>query len=410
MFYCRSISHLQAELAVREHLSLTVNQQQRWLERMHEADVVILSTCNRLELYTHTNEPQLVDRLWSALLMQCGVDLPAQSFAGLDAAQHLFRVTSGLESMALGEPQILGQVTRAYEQAHEQGTAGGALSLLFRAAIHAAKRAHTETDFSSGSASVSSLAVNKAEANCGPLQDRSIIVLGAGEMGQMVIKALVQRGVDEITVISRTYETARLVANQWHINAQPITELKEALIQADVLFTTSNAPFTILSRADVEPIMQARAERPLCIIDMAVPRDVDMAVGDIPGVCLYDLDDLQHVIEESLAERQRKIPDVEHIIEDELDVFWNDYQGRSVAPTIRQLREQAERIRQDELSRMHHRVPDDEMRDLMDQFSHRFMNKMLHHLTRNLKAKAGQQDGALLAAIARDLFGLEDSA
>jgi len=411
MFHCRSISHHHTELAIREQLSLTPHQQQQWMEKQHDVEVVVLSTCNRLELYAHVDEPDQMDTLWADLLTQqtSPTDVPyTLSLTGLDAVRHLFRVCCGLESMALGEPQILGQVTRAYEQAHAQGTAHNAISLLFRAAIHAAKRARTETNIGTGSASVSSLAVSKIEAALGPLNQHSAIVLGAGEMGQTVIKTLLQRGATQITVISRTYESARRAAEQWQIRARPITELKDSLLEAGILFTTSNAPFTILSSEDVEPIMRARPERPLYIVDIAVPRDVDMAVGSLTGVCLYDLDDLQQVIEASIVQRRQTIPEVERIIEEELSLFWSDYQGRTVAPTIRQLREQAERIRQAELNRMYHRVDDEHTRELVEQFSHRFMNKMLHHLTRNLRDKAGQQDGALLVAIARDLFGLED--
>jgi glutamyl-tRNA reductase len=408
MFYCRSVNHHYVDLAVRERLSLTTQQQQQWLGKLQDTEAVILSTCNRFELYAHLDTPEHMDLLWNDLL---SVHIePPQSFSGIDAARHLFRVTSGLESMALGEPQILGQVTRAYEQALDQGTARHVLSLLFRAAIHAAKRVHSETHINTGIASVSSLGIARAETEIGSLLPYQIIVLGAGEMGQMVIKTLVQRNIKNITVISRTYDHARRVADQWEIQARPITDLKEALLQAQVLFTTSNAPFTILSCEDIVPIMRTRGGNPLCIIDLAVPRDVEPDVAHIDGVHLYDLDDLQQTIEASLAERQKLIPQVEHIIEQDLSVFWMDYQGRAVAPMIRQIREQAESIRQAELSHFDHKLADDETRQLMDQFSHRLMNKLLHNLTRNLKAKAGEEDAALLRAMARDLFGLEDSA
>ena len=413
MFHCRSISHHHADLIIRERLSLTTPQQQEWLSSMQDAETIVLSTCNRLELYAYVHTPQQVDHLWADLLYRhgAGVELPyTRAYAGMDAAHHLFRVSCGLESMALGEPQILGQVTRAYEQAHHHCTAGNMLSLLFRAAIYTARRAHTETSISVGGASVSSLGISRAESALGGLTQRSVIVLGAGEMGQMVVKTLVQRRVSGITLISRTYENARQVAEEWNVSARPITELKEALLEADVLFTTSNAPFVILDSADIAPIMQARDGRPLCIVDLAVPRDVGADVGKIPGVRLFDLDDLQQTVEIGLAERQKTIPQVEQIIEDELALFWKDAQGRAVAPTIRQIREQAERLRQAELARVAHRLEDEEARQLVDQFSHRLINKMLHQLTCNLKASAAQQDGAQLAAAARSLFGLDDNA
>jgi glutamyl-tRNA reductase len=416
MFHCRSVSHHHTELIVREPLTFTADQQAHWLSAQPGIEAAILSTCNRLELYAHVPTPGDMDQLWADLLgekhIRPAAILPQTvSLSGYEAARHLFRVSCGLESMALGEPQILGQVMHAYQRAHDHDRTAAALSLLFRAAIHAAKRAQAETGINNGSASVSSLGITKAENRLGSLAERSVLVIGAGEMALTVVKGLAQRGVTAITVLSRTFETARALADEWHICARPVTDLKDALIGADVVFTTSSAPFTILSRRDMEPIMRDRPARPLCIVDIALPRDVDADVASVPGVCLYDLDDLQHVADENLAERQALVPSVERIIDEELERFWQDYQGRTVAPTIRKLRERAEQVRQAELARIYNRLPPDSdlERDLFDQFSHRFMNKMLHDLTRNLKSKAGQDDGSLFAAVARDLFGLEDN-
>jgi glutamyl-tRNA reductase len=416
MFHCRSISHHRAPLAIREQLSLTPAQQAHWLAQQSEVEVAILSTCNRLELYAHLPARRQMDTLWTSLLGQSGVDaadLASQTvaLAGPDVAGHLFRVSCGLESMALGEPQILGQVTQAYEQAQARAAVGTALSLLFRAAIHAAKRVHTETAIGHGATSVGSLGIAKAEQTLGPLARHKVVVLGAGEMAQTIVKALVQRHVQDITLVSRTYENARRLADEWQVSARPITELKETLVRADVLFTTSGAPFTILAREDLEPVMITRGGRALCIVDIALPRDVDPNVADIPGVCLHDLDGLQQVIETNQAARQMMIPVAEDILQAEQSAFWDDYHGRMVAPTIRKLRERAEQVRQAELSRVYRRLPPDSERErlLFDQFSHRFMNKMLHQLTLNLKARAGREDSALLAAVAQDLFGLEDS-
>jgi glutamyl-tRNA reductase len=416
MFHCRSISHHHTPLAIREKLSLTARQQAEWLAVPRREEVLVVATCNRLELVAYTPSTQAMNALWADLLAQRHVT-PQEvegctvALSGFDAVQHVFRVSCGLESMALGEPQILGQITRAYEQAHETGAAGTMLSLLFRAAIFAAKRARSETAIGSGAASVSSLGIAKAEKAQGSLVDRAILVIGAGEMGQTVVKALTQRGVHRVAIVSRTFDTARRLAEEWQVSARPITELKEALTEADVLFTTSGAPYTILACEDVEPVMRLRPDRPLCIVDIAMPRDVDPAIGEIPGVCLHDLDDLQRVVEESFETRRANIPAVEHIIEHELALFWADYQARAVAPTIRLLREHAEQLRQAELSWAFNRLPPncEEERLLMDQFSHRLMNKMLHQLTRNLKAKASQEDAALVAAVARDLFGLEET-
>lgn len=415
-FYSRSVSHHRAPLAIRERLSLTTEQQHHWLDSQRAGEIAVLSTCNRLELYAYVPAKTHADALWASLLQVQGI-APAEvaalttSLSGANTVRHLFRVAAGLESMALGEPQILGQVIQAHQQAHAHKAAGAALSLLFRAAIHAAKRVHTETSIAFGAVSVSSLGIAKAEEVLGALANRRVIVLGAGEMGRTVLKALSLRHVTDVTLVSRTYEHARALAAEWQYRVRPITDLKDVLIETDLLFTTSSAPVILLAREDLEPVMRARAGRPLCIVDMAVPRDVDPAAGEIPGVSLYDLDNLHCVIESNLAERQAMIPMAERILDAEQEAFWNDYHGRTVGPTIRRLRERAEQVRQAELSRVYNRLPPDSERerDLFDQFSHRFMNKILHQLTLNLKAKAADEDGALLAAVARDLFGLEDN-
>jgi glutamyl-tRNA reductase len=417
MFHCRSVSHHGTPLAIREQLSLTPEQQTGWLTRQRGIEVAVISTCNRLELYGHVPTLERMESLWSDLLWQRQITPTdtapyVEALSGFEATEHLFRVSCGLESMALGEPQIVGQVAHAHELAHDYHTLGAALSLLFRAALYAAKRSRTETAIGNGSASVSALGIARAEEIRGPLVDLNVLVLGAGEMGETIVKSLFQRDARQVTILSRTYANARRLADMYQVGARPITDLKEALTSADVLFTTSGAPFTILAYEDVAPIMRARPDRPLCIIDIAVPRDVDPAVATIPGVCLHDLDNLQHVIEGNFEGRQRNIPAVERIIEEELARFWADYQARSVVPAIRSLREYAEQLRQSELEWVYNRLPleSEHERALFEQFSQRFMNKMLHHLTRNLKAKAGQKDGDLVMAVARDLFGLEDAA
>ncbi len=417
MFHCRSVNHHHTPLAVREWLSLSPAQQSDWLARHAGAEVVVLSTCNRLELYAHVSSVRQMNALWADLLglrdvTPANIAAHTASFNRQEVARHLFRVACGLESMALGEPQILGQVTRAYEQAEAQGAAGAALSMLFRAAIHAAKRARTETAIGKGAASVGSLAIARAEEVLGALSERAALVIGAGEMGQTIVKGLKQRGAQHVTLVSRTLERAQRLAAEWDITARPITALREVLLDADVLFTTAGAAHVILTRDDIAPIMAARDGRRLCIVDIAMPRNVAPDVAEVEGVCLHDLDTLQQVVSRNLAARQASIATVEHVIEEELAAFWRDYQARAVVPTIRLLREQAEALRQAELTRVFNRLPAESTREreLFEQFSHRLMNKMLHHVTRSLRERAGREDGELFATVARDLFGLEERA
>lgn len=416
MLYCRSISHQNTPLGIREQLDLSKDQQIQWLTQLENTEAVVLCTCNRLELYAYlpTNK---MDQLWSSLLANKGIDAAKVApytvkLNGYEVAHHLFRVASSLKSLALGETQILGQITSALEQAQICLTSGHALSMLFRSAIHAAKRVQSETLINQGHVSVSSLGISRVEQVIGSLHEKTILVIGAGEMGQAVIKGLDRRHLSNVTLVSRTYETACQVAETWGIQARPITYLKELLLQSDVVFTTSSAPFPILNRADIEPIMQTRPNRPLYLVDIALPRDVAADVSEISGVHIYDLDDLAHVVEDNWQEREKAIPLAEGIIDEELVKFWNGCEERSVDPTIRQLRAQAEMIRAAELERIINRLNDgdpEKTRLLLEEFSHRFMNKILHQPTQNLKVKARQGSGSLFSAVARDLFGLEDS-
>jgi glutamyl-tRNA reductase len=287
------------------------------------------------------------------------------------------------------------------------------MSMLLRSAIHAAKRVHSETRISLGNVSVSSLGISKIEQRLGSLQDLSVLVIGAGEMGQAVLKGLRYReDAARVHLISRTFERASQVAERWGAQAHPITHLKDLLLTADVVFATSGASVPILTREDMLPIMDARAGRPLHIVDVAVPRDVAAGVAQIPGVFLDNLDDLQQVIAENHQERQNAIPSARHIIDAELARFWADYQGLDAVPTIQQMRAQADHIRQQELQRIYNKLAGDDAEDLsqlFEEFSHRFMNKMLHQPTQSLRTRAGNGNAALYNSVARDLFGLKDA-
>lgn len=400
-FQCLSISH--APLALRERLSLTADQQTAWLQQVAGVEAAVLSTCNRLELYVYAEAN--IDGLWEHLLAQKHIHPSEVSrfttrYQQYEAACHLFQVSASLHSMVLGEAQILGQVTQAFEQARRAGAARHHLSLLFRSAIHAAKRVHTETAVGAGQVSVSSLAVKQVNALL--RSTPPILVIGAGEMGQAVLKNL--RHCTNITLVSRTYETARQVAALYGVKASPITHLHTLLSQARVIFTASNAPAYLLSPADLSPSVQGGRE--LTLVDIAMPRNVDPRVRRLPGVSLFDLDDLQKIVEKNKEERQKAAAQARHILEDELTRFRSEYEGRAAVPTIHQIRQQVEQIRQQELTRILNRLPDEqqqELRLLFEEFSHRLMNKVLHQPTLSLKTS-----GALFHAVARDLFGLKD--
>ncbi len=376
---------------------------------------VILSTCNRLEIYALVDDPRIAQNaIINFLGHTCGA--PSKSFDDYlytchneEAAHHLMRVASGLDSMVLGEPQILGQITDAYEAALAQQAAGTVLSALFRAAIHAGKRARTETAIGVNSASVSSVAASLATRLLGDLSQRQVLLVGAGEMGAIAVRALQKRGVANIVVANRTFKNAARLAKAWNGRAISFQQLPQAIVESDIIITSTGAPHAILNRKLLEPAMTYRQERSLFIIDIAVPRDVDPDVLQMPNVYLHDIDDLQGLADENLHEREAQIPRVEMIVAEEMQKFLEWYASLEVVSTITTLRKQAEQLRLSELDRLFNRLDLDEReRTLVMTMSHRLVNKILHQPTRCLKKEAANGNGAAFVSTTRQLFSLDD--
>lgn len=418
------LSHKTAPLGLRERLTFSPGQLRSALThfdshhsqgRVPEVfEGVIISTCNRLEIYAYVHNAKLAkDALIEFLGRACNM-APAEFKPSLyiyhddDAVMHLFRVASGVDSMVLGESQILGQITQAYEAALSQGAAGTILSALFRAAIHTGKRARTETAIGVNPASVSSVAAGLAEDLLGNLAHQQVMLIGAGEMSEVVIRSLMRRGVSNITVVNRTYESAVELAAQWNGQAFGFQQLGEVLVSADIVITATGAPHTILSSGEIKPVMQIRPARPLFIIDIAVPRDVDPDVTNIAQVHLHDIDSLQDQAEDSTRERQAEIPQVEEIILAEKHKFSEWLSSLEVVSTITDLRQQLEALRQRELDWLFRRLDlDEKQQGLVTQMSHRLLNKILHEPTMRLKQKAINGQGPTYISTTRDLFALD---
>ena len=309
--------------------------------------------------------------------------------------------------MVLGEAQILGQVTDAYQAAQSQGTAGTVLSGLFRAAIHAGKRARTETTIGVNSVSISSVAANAANKLLGDLSKRKVLLVGAGEMGAIAVRALIKRGVSNITVTNRTHEKAMDLARAWNGKATSFQQLPAALTEADIVITSTSAPHTILNKEILEPVMATRLTRPLFIFDIAVPRDVDPDVAEISNIHLRNIDDLQSQADKNAQERETEIPKVEIIVEEETSQFLEWYSSLEASPTIGALRKQIEQVRQQELKRVFNRLDLDEReQNLVATMSHRLVNKILHEPTLCLKKETANGNGAAYISTVRDLFAL----
>ncbi|MDP1545726.1 MAG: glutamyl-tRNA reductase [Anaerolineales bacterium] len=419
--YCLGLNHNTTPLELREQLSLSEDAIRSALARLacghlatSIAELVIISTCNRTELYAASSQSSIAE-LEAFLSDACGV--PAKQFhvhayryEDLDVAHHLFKVAAGLDSLVIGEPQILGQIVRSLELSRGQNMAGPVLNRLFQSAIHAGKRARTETGISRNPASVSSLAASLAERVVHPIAEAQVVILGAGEMAELAVEALRKRGANRILVVNRTLERAHAIADKWDAQITTFENLESALVSADILISSTGAPHTILSAEMVKHAMQARAQRPLVLIDIAVPRDIDPDAANIPHVKLYDIDNLNEKLEGALAERMAEVPQVKSILDEEISEFAEYMKSLEMIPVISDIRQQAESIRKEMLEKTLRRLPDltEAERTRIEAMTQALVKQILHAPTNRLRAEAGSSRAPEYAAVARTLFNLSD--
>lgn len=420
------LSHKTAPVEIRERLDFNSNALRSALTHFdtnhtqaHLQDVregIILSTCNRLEVYTLVRDAETaIEGVIKLLSRSC--ETPADVFSEHlyfledDAAvQHLLKVAAGLDSMVLGEPQILGQITDAYEAALSQGAAGTVLSAMFRAAIHAGKRVRTETRIGVNPASISSVAARFANELLGDLSNQHVVLIGAGEMGAVAVRALRKRGVTKITVANRTYKNAEELASEWNGKAITFQQLPDMLVSSDIIITCTGAPHTIVDRQLIESSVAARNGRPLFLIDIAVPRDINPDVTELPNVHLRDIDDLQEVADDNVEARRAEIPLVEIVVGEEVTQFLEWFASLDAVSTITDLRGQVEQIRQRELTQLFNRADlNEQEQELVKLMSHRLINKILHQPTLRLKDEAAEGNGAAYVSVVRNLFDLDKS-
>ncbi|MFP5320371.1 MAG: glutamyl-tRNA reductase [Acidimicrobiia bacterium] len=385
------------------------------LSTEHVSEAVVLSTCNRTEVYAvaekfHGGYAD-VRSVLAELTFLDPEDFTDHLYVHHDGAAvaHLFDVVSGLDSAVLGEHEIQGQVKVAWERAAAEGAVGTTLNLLFRHALEAGKRARSETGIGQGTASVSYAAVALAAQTLGTLEGRRAIVLGAGSMGSSMAESLAATGVADLVIANRTHGTAVDLARQVGARAIFFADLAAELVHADVVLTSTGASSILLSRADVEAAMAQRDGRPLVLVDIAMPRDIDPSVAEIPGVTVLDMDDLGAFADRGLAERRREIDAVRAILDDELDRFRTATSAREIAPVIVALREAAEATRLAELDRARGRLGDldDAQLAAVEQLTQGLVAKLLHQPTVALRDAAGTAKGERLVQALRDLHGLD---
>ena len=398
-----------------EHIAKALDDLVR---REHLSEVVVLSTCNRTEIYAHCTKfhPAVLD-VRSFLGDYSGLDLDVideglYTYYDDAAVAHLFGVAAGVDSLVLGEGEILGQVRRAWQIADEVGTSGALLARTFRHAIETGKRARTETGIGTNAVSVSAAAVALAEETLGSLVGARVLVLGAGEIGAGIVHGLKRAGATDITIVNRTTEHAITLAEEVGGATRPLSQVTDALADADVLLASTGATTALLDRSDLEAVVTARAGRPLLIVDVAVPRDVDPGVGDLPGVTLLDMADLHQVVDAWREQRAGEIDAVRDIVRTEVDRYLLERQARSVAPVIAALHGRADDIRRAELERFAGRITalDPETRATVDALLDGVVNKLLHEPTMRVKDAAGTARGDALADAMLDLFALDEEA
>ncbi|MBI5668062.1 MAG: glutamyl-tRNA reductase [Chloroflexi bacterium] len=379
-------------------------------------EAVILSTCNRLEIYAETTNIEYGRPLIQRFLGQLqnippDVLLPHLYFLENEAAiHHLMRVAGGLDSMILGEPQILGQVAQAFNDAQAGGMTGPVLSHLFARAVHAGKRARTETDISRYTTSVSHAAALLALERMGRLADRHVLIVGAGEMAVLAAQAMQRNNVSEITFINRTYSRAEALVKKMGGRAMNWHQLKEALAWADIVVSATSAPHTVIYATDVQSSLAQREGRPLLLIDIAVPRDIEESVQDLPGVQRYDIDDLRSIVDTNLSQREAAIPLVEAIIRQETDFFLEWLNSRQVIPVITNLQRWAKTIAENEVEQALNRLNahDPHTEQVINRLANRLVSKLLHEPTMRLKLHAAEGNGNGYAYAMRELFGLNE--
>jgi len=408
---CLGLSHRTAPVELRERIGSLGPGAERCPAVEEQA---VLSTCYRVELYAHLVDgvEDAREELIRALAGAHGVerDLLADHLyvhAGEDVARHLGRVASGLDSLVLGEAEILGQVRDAFEAARVAGTAGPALSLLFRSAVSTGRRARAETAIGANPATASSMALALASGVVGDLSGRHALVVGAGTIGLQTLKAFSGRRIAATAVANRTRDRALEVAERFGARAYGLDELPEALAWADLVVTATSSETPVVTAGALRAAAATR-DRPLVVVDLAVPADVEREAGEIEGVRLFDVDDLRAGLDETMASRLREAPKVEAIVEDEVESFARRYRELEVEPLVVALRRRAEDIRARELERALEDLGelDPESAERVAHLSRVLVKRLLHEPTVRLRERAASGEVDDIAAAARELFGL----
>ncbi len=414
------LSHKTAPVEIRERvasISTDGRTPLEWLPQLKKIDeLFFLSTCNRVEfLFTADSAQEGIEELSGKISTEIGQPLSSIQahiyvYYNLEAVKHIFRVAASLDSMVVGEPQILGQIKDAYRDSVDHRTSSVILNRLLHKAFSVAKRIRTETKIGSYAVSISYAAVELAKKIFGSLDNKAVLLIGAGEMAELAAEHLIHNGVSGIYVANRTLERAVELAARFKGSTIPFDQIPENLSKVDIIISSTGASGFILRHDEIKSRMRARRNKPLFFIDIAVPRDIEPSVGDIDNVYLYDIDSLQGLVELNLNERRKEAEQAEHIIEEEALKFDNWLKTLEVVPTIVALREKAEKIRQREVRKTLLQLSNNsqDLEQCLEILTKSIINKLLHDPILFLKRKSIRESKNLYVDLVQSLFNLDE--
>ncbi|MBI5207751.1 MAG: glutamyl-tRNA reductase [Candidatus Firestonebacteria bacterium] len=415
------LSHKNTPVVIREKVSFPENKLIHALNCLKEFseinEAVILSTCNRVEIYALVKDIERgIDNVKEFICSYHNINISDLEnclyiYNGIKAIEHLFRVVSSLESMIVGEPQIFGQIKTAYQSSLENKTTSFVFNNLFKQAVCVGKRVRTETEISKSAVSISFAAVELAKKIFNSIEGKSVMIIGAGKMSELTAKHLVSNGVNKVVIANRTYERACDMAKLF--NGLPIRfeEILNNISNIDIVISSTGAPHFIINRQDAQKIIHIRKNKPIFFIDIAVPRDIDPTINQIDNIFLYDIDDLKQVVNTNIQERAKEIPKVESIIEQEKTNFLNWYNSLDVVPTIALLNKEMEDIRKKEFDKIISKLKNlNEVEiNMINAMSKAIINKVLHKPMIKLKKISGDESGYLYTSVVRDIFDLKET-
>lgn len=396
-----SINHRTAPIELREIVHLSHEEVESFTQEMVSSlfsEAFVISTCNRTELYGIPVDPATGFRAMQNFLLERKKipqmsDRHFENFFSCSAVNHLFRVSSGIDSQLVGDNQILGQLKEAFRVSEENGAAGFLMKRLFDAASRTGKRVKTETIISDGAITVSYAAVQLTEKIFHNLAKKSALVIGAGETAEIAAKHLSEKGIGALTISNRTHSKASVLAAKLGCRSLAFEKLKEELHRFDIIISATGAPHVILTVDDIRGALKKRNGVSTCIIDIAVPRDVDSSVSQLDNVFYHDLDSLKIIVDQNLKKRDQEIPRAKEIIEEEMVGFFNWYNSLEAGPLIKSLREYFEKVRTEELEKQRHRFSEEDYEKL-EILTSRIINKLLHQPTVELKKLSGNSENS----------------